>query len=237
MEDINYDHINALEEKNWWYQAKRELFEKLLKGKKFEKALDIGCGVGSHFSVLQKFSSSVKGIDFSAKAVKYCKEKGLKNVEQGDVCNLQEKEKYDLVLCSELLEHVDDSKAVSEVANVMVKGGVFLFSVPAHMYLWNDNDDLSLHLRRYEKKQLKEVLEKHFIVEKLSYWNSTLFLPTYLFYKVQKLRKKREKTNNLNLVPGFLNGVLLTILRVENWLIQKINLPQGISLVGFCVKK
>ncbi len=244
MEESNYDHMNNLEKTNWWYQGKKDLFDKILqrlsKKRKFSTALDIGCGVGANLKVLEKYSESAVGLDFSEKAVSYCQERGFTNVAQGDVLDLQASvpgEKFDVVLCSELLEHVDDHKAIEEIANVTKQGGVFIFSVPAHMYLWNDNDDISQHQRRYEKKRLRKLLKDDFRILKLSYWNSTLFLPTWGFYKLDKLRKKKEKTNNLNLVPTSLNTTLHGILKMENKLFQKMNLPQGISLVGICVKK
>ncbi|MBT4935438.1 class I SAM-dependent methyltransferase [Candidatus Woesearchaeota archaeon] len=236
MDDINYDHIEKMEAHNWWYKGKRDIFDNILskKKKKFTSALDIGCGVGSHLGVLKKHAENVEGIDFSAKAVSYCKAKGWNTVSKGDVCNLSRNTKYDVVLCSELLEHVDDVKAVTEISSVMTKGGVFIFSVPAHSYLWNDNDILSHHKRRYEKKRLRKLLEKDFTIRRLSYWNSVLFLPTWLFYK---FKRKGTMTNNLNLVPKGLNGLLYKILKFENMLFHKIMMPQGITLIGVCTKK
>jgi len=233
MQDVNYDYMNTLERENWWYQSKRELFNKILTSlhRKFTSALDIGCGVGSHLGVLQKHAAHVEGIDFSPKAIEYCKQNGWKNIALGDVCNLKLKRKFDLVLCSELLEHVDDHKAIKEIANVMKPGGIFLFSVPAHKYLWNDNDYLSQHLRRYEKNELRELLSPYFEEVRMSYWNTTLFLPAFLMYKLMSLRQNREKTNNLNLVPKVLNRLLLGLMRVENRLFS-VGLPQGISVVG-----
>jgi 2-polyprenyl-3-methyl-5-hydroxy-6-metoxy-1,4-benzoquinol methylase len=239
MQELNYDQIEAMEKQNWWYQGKRDLFRQILRGqkRKFDSALDIGCGVGSNMQVLSEFSSQVEGVDLSEKAVMYCKERGISTVSVGNVCDLNLGKKYDLVLCSELLEHVDDGKALKEIATVMESEGMFVFSVPAHMYLWNDNDEISEHLRRYEKERLRSLLSADFKIVKLSYWNSTLFLPTYLFYKLRKLRKRREVVNNLTLVPGMFNGILEKILKVENKLFTKMNMPQGISLVGVCVRK
>ena len=236
MDETNYDYINDLEAHNWWYKGKRDIFERILakKKKKFEHALDIGCGVGSHLGVLKKHAGNVEGIDFSIKAVSYCKAKGWTNVSVGDVCTLTTKKKYDLVLCSELLEHVDDTKAIAAIASVLKPGGLFVFSVPAHAYLWNDNDILSHHRRRYEKKQIRQLVGKEFKIRKLSYWNSTLFLPTYIFYK---FKRKCKMTNNLNLIPKRLNIILYGILKFENLLFGKIGLPQGITLIGVCIKK
>lgn len=196
MQDLNYQLINSIEEKNWWYQGKRDLFDQILKtiNRQFGSALDLGCGVGSNLTVLAKYSREVKGIDYSPQAVSFCRKKGYQNVLVGNVHHLNLRSQFDLVLCSELLEHVNDKKAVQEISKVLKKGGYFLFSVPAHQYLWNDNDDLSQHLRRYEKKELVKLLSTEFHILKTSYWNSTLFLPAFVTYYLQKkLIKKRKK--------------------------------------------
>lgn len=246
MEETNYHQIEAIERDNWWYQGKRHLLAQIITKirakKKLVSALDIGCGVGSNLAVLQRFIPVVKGIDFSPTAVAFCHKKGYTMVSQGDVCNLKLKEKFDVVLCSELLEHVDDRKAIREIANVVAPSGILLISVPAHQFLWNDNDDISHHQRRYEKKELRQLLQQDFTIHKMSYWNSTLFLPAFFFYKVHalyKLGKKNSnhKTNNLNLIPAFLNKILYNLLKAENKIFTVTNLPQGISLVAVCVKK
>jgi len=239
MEDVNYDHIFQIEQDNWWYKSKRDLWDRILKktNKRFSSALDIGCGVGSNLKILEKYSQNVQGIDYSEKAIDYCRKKKYQHVSIGDVHHLNINNKYDLILCSDILEHVDDNKAMQEISKVLKSGGWLIFSVPAHKYLWNDNDDLSQHQRRYEKKELIKLLSKEFKIIKLSYWNFSLFFPTYLIYQLQKLKKNRTKTNNLNLIPKWMNTILYFILKIENRLFQKINLPQGISLVGIAIKK
>jgi len=241
METANYQQIESIEQHNWWYKGKRDLFDQMLsritKHSKIEKALDIGCGVGSNLEVLHRHTTEVKGIDFSELAVEFCKQKGFKNVVKGDVCNLPKKEKFDLVLCSELLEHVDDVKAVEHISSVLKPGGIFIFSVPAHKYLWNDNDVISHHLRRYKKEQLQRLLQNNFAHIRLGYWNSSLFLPTLIYYQLQKLQKNRKPVNNLTLIPKMLNSTLHGLLKLENKLFHKVSLPQGISIVGVAVKK
>ncbi len=245
MEETNYEQIYSIENDNWWYKAKKNLFQKILKaevkkrGEKFHSALDLGCGVGSNLAVLQKYSEKIKGLDNSPKAVQYCREKGWKKVFLGDIQNLkaESKNSYDLVLCSDVLEHVDDIQAVKEISRILAPGGLLVFSVPAHKYLWNDNDDLSHHRRRYEKKRLKKLLAENFKIKNLGYWNFSTFFPALLVYKINSLDENHPKTNNLNLIPGLLNNILYSTLKIENCFFQTIGLPQGISIIGICKKR
>ncbi len=237
MEDANYDQIEQMEQQNWWYQGRRDLFQRLLQGKKFHRALDIGCGVGSNISVLQQYAKTVLGIDNSKKAVEYCAQKGF-NALLGDVHQLAFANDYvDLVVCADVLEHVDDEKAITEISRVLKPGGMFLFAVPANQHLWNDNDTFSHHLRRYDKQRLRQLLEKEFTLTQLRFWNFFSYFPSLVVYNLQKLKKNRTPTNNLTLIPAAMNTLLYKIISVENKLFTKIPFPQGVSLVGMAVKK
>lgn len=79
----------------------------------------------------------------------------------GDMTNSGlESESFDLVISVEVLEHVeDDKKFVSEVSRVLKPGGHFIMTTPNGDFVENRNPD---HKRHYKKKQLSELLERHF---------------------------------------------------------------------------
>lgn len=238
MKSENYDSIYKLEKDNWWYASKRNLFSKIINSfdKKFKNSLDIGCGVGSNLEILKKFSKSVVGIDNSKKAIDYCKHKGLKNVSVMNASKLKfKKDSFDLILCSDILEHVDDKNVMEEVFRVLKPGGIFICSVPAHNYLWGPTDRISNHLRRYEKKELNNLFKNNFTKLKLSYWNFFMFLPNFLFTKIS-INKKNYSKNSLELIPKFLNNIFYRLLLIENNLFFKIKIPQGVSLIGIYEK-
>jgi len=60
------------------------------------KILDVGCGAGSHSLYLQDNGFEVKGIDISKGAVLTSKKRGLGNVQQIDLLNIEDK--YDTIL-------------------------------------------------------------------------------------------------------------------------------------------
>jgi SAM-dependent methyltransferase len=66
---------------------------------------------------------------------------------------------FDIILCSEVLEHVsEDDKAVSELRRVLKPGGVLVVTVPYQKRLWAEDDEYVAHVRRYDPGELEEKL-------------------------------------------------------------------------------
>ncbi|MDP7323689.1 MAG: class I SAM-dependent methyltransferase [Candidatus Woesearchaeota archaeon] len=241
MEEENYDVIYSLEKQNWWYRARRDLLYKVLKGmhKQFDKTLDFGCGVGANLSMLRKISKNVIGIDYSQKAIDYCANRGYDHAVRMSGDNLEfEENSFDLVLCSDVLEHIEDDKtALKEIARVLKPGGILLFTVPAHNYLWGPVDEISNHFRRYELKKIRPLLPFNLSIRRLGYWNLSTFFPNLLFVRISGLfNGKKRSSNTLDAVPGFLNSLLYKIICLENKAFTHSVSIQGVSIVGICQK-
>ncbi len=240
MHEENYVFIASFEKKNWWYRAKRHLFSLILKrmNKRFEQSLDLGCGVGSNFSVLSKWSKNVIGVDYSVQAIEYCKSNPYHKLRQMDATKLKFKDNsFDLILCSDVLEHIDDAKAIEEITRILKPEGIFIFSVPAHNYLWGPTDVISKHRKRYEMHDLKKLLSKDYNIKKLSYWNTLALLPDLIIMKLLKLfGKHREEKNALSFIPSILNNILYSVLYLENNWFIRFNNPEGVSIVGIAQK-
>lgn len=105
----------------------------LLKPLKIDSILDAGCGEGFTLVKLKraKIGRKVQGIDTSADAIKLAK-KHYPNlpIDKGSVYDLPYKDSsFDLVIATEVLEHLDDpSKALSELKRVASR--YVLLSVP-----------------------------------------------------------------------------------------------------------
>ena len=109
------------------------------------KVLDVGCGEGRHiFGILNAFEDvHCYGLDQDIPSLEKCKEgleffKKLDSNEtifqQGSVYQLPfEDNFFDLIICSEVLEHLDDyHAAIQEVYRVLKPAGMFLTSVPSY---------------------------------------------------------------------------------------------------------
>lgn len=110
----------------------KTLFE-VIKPLKPTSILDVGCGEGFTLQKLEekKIGKRNEGVDYSKDAVKIAKKihPHLK-ISEGDVYKLKfEDNSFDMSLCTEVLEHLDDpTKAISEIKRVTKK--YLVFSVP-----------------------------------------------------------------------------------------------------------
>ena len=66
MERIVYDRMAELDERHWWYRARREILADLIRRKiplsPGARILEIGCGTGHNLMMLRRFGS-VDGIE------------------------------------------------------------------------------------------------------------------------------------------------------------------------------
>lgn len=150
------------------------------------KVLDLGCGEGRHiFGALDEYKDIYcVGLDQDIPSLDVCKE-GLVFFEelntgstifiQGSVYNLPfEDDAFDLVICSEVLEHLDDyHAAIKEIYRVLKPKGKFLPSVPSYWperICWALSDNYQNmpggHVRIFKKLQvINEIIDHGFIYQ------------------------------------------------------------------------
>ncbi|OGK41749.1 hypothetical protein A3A74_01490 [Candidatus Roizmanbacteria bacterium RIFCSPLOWO2_01_FULL_35_13] len=149
-----------IDEKNFTYRIILSVINKYLKGRK--KILDIGCGAGTIDFYLADKGHDVTGIDISGKAIGSCiqtaKNLGLKNVKFKQVNFPKEtiSGKFDFIICSEVIEHLEDDKlAIEKIVKLLKKGGILILTTPsesAPLHKWGLTkafDKRVGHLRRY----------------------------------------------------------------------------------------
>jgi SAM-dependent methyltransferase len=244
MLDEVYDFIAQNEEDHWWYESRRLIFvsvlEKALKGfSRAEKIYDIGCGGGGNFAVWSTFSDACIGVDISEKALTSSRKFAYKELlltEAGDLSKIASEDASLVALC-DVIEHLeDDGRALEEVFRVVKPGGFVFVTVPAFGFLWGGADKLSLHKRRYTKKQLTQLLHRaHFKSVRSTYFNTFLFFPI-LVVRLMERFLKIDSNMECEPVHGVLNNVLKVIFGSERHLVRHVNLPLGVSLMALARK-
>lgn len=241
MEENEYTKAYRNEETNWYFVSRQnffyELLDKYVRGRK-NKILDIGSGAGIILKKLEKYGEA-EGVDFSRKAVDFCRLRGLK-CKWADAQNLPFKdETFEIVSAFGVIEHVDDDKkALSEIFRVCKKEGTVILECPAYKFLWSPHDEALHHKRRYTVTELKSKMEEAgFHVEKISYIYSFIFLPAVFFRLGRKILGKKSESDPFEKVPSFLNKMLLGIESIERKIVKNASLPFGVSIVCLARKK
>jgi SAM-dependent methyltransferase len=96
-----------------------------------KKVLEVGCGIGTAAHSFIENGAIYKGIDLSKKSIEVARERlnifDLDGkIEEADIENYTDKEKYDLVYSFGVLHHTPDTKkAVKNIYNLLNDGGTF----------------------------------------------------------------------------------------------------------------
>jgi SAM-dependent methyltransferase len=197
------------------------------------RVADLGCGCGKMLEELPEGFSGV-GLDASATAAAFCRERGVTAVVGALPGNVPFAEgSFDAVILADILEHVeDDASAAAAAARLLRPGGVMIVTVPAFPALWSSWDEMHGHKRRYTAKRLKAALGGAGLhIELVSYYNTFLF-PAAVAGRLAKKITGARSAAELSIPPAWLNAVLAAIFASERHLLGRVPLPVGLSLVA-----
>ena len=239
MQRHTYAIMDRVEDSHWWFVGRRAILESFLRGivgnlgKPADqlRILDVGCGTGANLEMLSQFGKA-EGVDVSDDALEFCRRKGL-SVQKGLAETLPyPDDTFDLTTALDVVEHLDDDDAgLKEMHRVTKPGGYSLIFVPAFMWLWGVQDDVSNHRIRYTKRQIVERLEKAgFTVERATYANFTFFAPILGGRTLMRFTGiKPESENNVNI--SALNGVFGKLFSAERHWLNRFDFPFGVSII------
>lgn len=237
MNLAEYDRMRRLEDRYWWFVARRALAKDLLRQALPDpggRLLDLGCGPGALLSEMEGAWTTV-GLDVEPLALKYCRERGLPRLVLGDGQKLPFRDgSFDAVTALDAFEHIpDDVAAFTEVARVLRPGGALVLSVPAYKALWGPHDVALHHQRRYTLPEIEARLRSAGLtVEVGSYAIHRLF-PAVLAARLRDKFRRGVAEARLPEVSDRTNDLLGRIVAGESRrILAGARLPWGSSVVA-----
>jgi SAM-dependent methyltransferase len=235
MERVVYQQMAALDERHWWYCARRKIIADLIRREtqlpNDAHILEIGCGTGHNLAMLSGFGH-VDGLELDEEARSLSEKRLGRKIMSSPLPELAEvpDRHYHLIGAFDVIEHIeDDHAALASIARKLRTGAKFILTVPAHQWMWSAHDVVNHHKRRYSKRALKALFESSPLrLERIGYFNSLLFPLAVAERTASRLRGKDDADVKLPSPP--LNAALEKVFACERYLVGRLPLPPGLSL-------
>ncbi len=200
---------------------RRRIMKRFLKNISFDSVIEIGCGNGYFLKYLLEDLNldaskvRVAGIDIAPKAVEVAKKVLKGDFYALDITEGVPESKYDLIICSETLEHIYDYKsALRNMAKIC--SGYIIISTPCGPR----GDNKASMIRYYPQKSLEaDLQEAGFAVIKSMQWGFPFFTPIHLaMVHSQSLEQNPLRTGKFGIVKRILSKILyfLFFLNIPN---------------------
>lgn len=183
MDAAQFDVNVAMEERHWWFTARREimraLVEQLAPPHTGKTVVDVGCGTGANIASLAEGYRAI-GIDAAAEAI----DRAQSRFSQAELHCTADAERVaqlvaaaDVVLCMDVMEHVpDDFALLSSLIAAAQPGAHLVLTVPALLSLWSGHDVALAHYRRYDRERFETTWQGLPVTcVLLSYFNARLY--------------------------------------------------------------
>jgi len=247
MEPSFYEDYYRHENNHWWFRWRFDLITRLVgslgSGDSF-RILDAGCGTGQMTKRLGAIGLAF-GLDSAPEAIAFARSRGVERLAQGSITAPPfANGAFDCVLALDVIEHVDDDFGIlTSLLKILRPGGHLIVTVPAFDALWSEHDEINHHKRRYRAPHLKTLIENAgFEIDRVTYCNTAGFVPVLV------TRKAKNLARSLNLKRGgqadddlrsdlgdyhpIINDALFKVMRGENRLMDRVNLPFGVSILA-----
>jgi SAM-dependent methyltransferase len=203
------------------------------------RILELGCGSGGNLPMLAG-RGQLYAMDPQQSALSFAASRRLAKLTRGSLPGQLPfaSNRFDLVVMTDVLEHLDDDRAsLRAVRSCLKPGGWLLITVPALSWLWSEHDATHHHHRRYSANELRRLLSDcGFAIQYLSYYNFLLFPAIAAVRLLQRLRAvtpvNGNRRHDLTMPPRFVNAVLLRLFSCERFVLGPLRLPIGVSLIA-----
>jgi SAM-dependent methyltransferase len=235
MDPTLWEEISAVEDRHWWFTARRSIILHLVSqlAPRGASVLDIGCGTGFTLEALAaRFDAW--GLEPDAGVRARTRPSVRDRVLAGDTRDRSAlgDRTFDVVLLLDVLEHVEDDRA--ELASAMAAlapGGKLVITVPANPSLWSDHDERNGHYRRYTEESLRALLTAAGLAPALlTHINARL-------YPLARLHRKLGSASSaeLRIPPTPINALFRRIFASERHHLAR-GYRDGLSLLGVATR-
>lgn len=224
---------------HWWFAARRDILDHLIGGLGLPasaRILEAGSGTGGNLAMLSAHGE-VSAIEMDEVACRIAREKtgGRFDLRRG--CFPDDipfrGETFDLIGMFDVLEHVEqDVETLVALRGLLAPGGRMLITVPAYRWMWSAHDEFLQHKRRYTAKSLRHALAGAGLrVERVSYFNLWLS-PLAMLARLKDWLLRSGRSSGTAVPPALVNRALCSIFRSERRLLDRFDLPAGVSLLA-----
>jgi SAM-dependent methyltransferase len=238
-----YDRMDRLEERMWWYRAAHAILLAAFRRHAPVGAgplLDAGCGTGGLLARLAAAlpGHALLGVDVHSAACRRARAKSGAAVVAGSVNALPFKDaSLDAIFSVDVLCHraVEPAAALGESRRCLRPGGVLIVNLPAYQWLKSAHDARVHNERRFTRPELRRLLaEAGLRPAEVSYWNSLLFP---LMVARRLVFATPGAASDVMEYPYWLDRLFAAATAIERWLIGRgVRLPFGGSVFAVAVR-
>jgi ubiquinone/menaquinone biosynthesis C-methylase UbiE len=240
-DDEYFDQMADIAATHWWYRARRDWMADELRTRvpSGGVCIDVGTGTAESLPVLRRLGAATTvGTDLSLVALRHARRAAPPPPVLSSVAETLPfaDRTADLVISTEVIEHLDDDvAALREYRRVLKPGASIFITTSSYMFLWSEHDVRAAHRRRYRLHELGERFERAgLVVDRLSYYYSFLVPPAVLVRKTPLKRVVKETDEETSTMHPAIDAVFYRLAKAERILSRKgVTIPFGLSM--FCI--
>ena len=238
-----YETFSAVEDRHWWFSARRQYIRRLIEryvvsddGIAF---CEVGCGTGGNLQMLAREATvdAVEMDDFGRACAIARNVEGVRTIEAGSLPDeLPFTGPYQAVYSLDVIEHLrEDSAAVKALGGLLSGDGTLFLTVPAYQWMWSYHDEANHHIRRYTRAELCRVVEEAGLQVVYSSYFNTILAPLAIAArfadKFMSVFRAPRSSIGLEMPPAWVNRILAAIFGLERHLAGRVSVPFGLSIV------